>query len=213
MSLEEIKKLYERRKKDIERRLKEFKELFERSSDDRIFAELIFCLLTPQSRAKKCWEVVENLMEKGLLLGGDHGEVLRELEGVRFRKRKAWYVIEARKTFASGGKIRMKDTIRNFSSPGEAREWLVKNVKGMGYKEASHFLRNIGMGEDFAILDRHILKNLKVLGIIDSIPRSMTKKRYMKIEGRMRRFSREIGIPMSHLDLLFWSKETGEVFK
>ncbi|GAJ17855.1 unnamed protein product, partial [marine sediment metagenome] len=24
------------------------------------------------------------------------------------------------------------------------REWVVKNFKGLGYKEASHFLRNIG---------------------------------------------------------------------
>ncbi len=210
----EIKELYEMRKSDIERRLKEFKELFENSNDDRIFAELIFCLLTPQSKAKICWKVVENLMEKDLLIHGSYEQVLRELKGVRFKKNKAKYIIEARKTFTRENEIRIKSVISSFSDSKKAREWLVKNVKGMGYKEASHFLRNIGFGEDLAILDRHILKNLRLLRVIEDIPKkTLTKKRYMEIENKMREFSRDIGIPLSHLDLLFWSKETGEIFK
>ena len=209
----EIKELYEMRKGDIERRLKEFKELFENSNDDRIFAELIFCLLTPQSKAKICWKAVENLMEKDLLIRGSYEQVLRELKGVRFKKNKARYIMEARKTFTRENEIRIKGVISGFSDSKKAREWLVKNVKGMGYKEASHFLRNIGFGEDLAILDRHILKNLRLLGVIEAIPKTLTKKRYMEIENKMREFSRDIGIPLSHLDLLFWSKETGEIFK
>ncbi|RKX48489.1 MAG: DNA lyase [Thermotoga sp.] len=210
----EIKELYEMRKSDIERRLKEFKELFENSNDDRIFAELIFCLLTPQSKAKICWKAVENLMEKDLLIHGSYEQVLRELKGVRFKKNKAKYIIEARKTFTRENEIRIKSVISSFSDSKKAREWLVKNVKGMGYKEASHFLRNIGFGEDLAILDRHILKNLRLLRVIEDIPKkTLTKKRYMEIENKMREFSRDIGIPLSHLDLLFWSKETGEIFK
>ena len=202
------------RKRDIERRLKEFKELFENSNDDRIFAELIFCLLTPQSKAKICWKAVENLMKKDLLIRGSYEQVLRELKGVRFKKNKAKYIIEARKTFTKENEIRIKSVISSFSDSTKAREWLVKNVKGMGYKEASHFLRNIGFGEDLAILDRHILKNLRLLGVIEDIPKkTLTKKRYMEIENKMREFSRDIGIPLSHLDLLFWSKETGEIFK
>ena len=210
----EIKELYEMRKSDIERRLKEFKELFENSNDDRIFAELIFCLLTPQSKAKICWKAVENLMEKDLLIHGSYEQVLRELKGVRFKRNKAKYIIEARKTFTRENEIRIKSVISSFSDSKKAREWLVKNVKGMGYKEASHFLRNIGFGEDLAILDRHILKNLRLLRVIEDIPKkTLTKKRYMEIENKMREFSRDIGIPLSHLDLLFWSKETGEIFK
>ncbi|HDD57123.1 MAG TPA: hypothetical protein ENF43_01225 [Thermoplasmatales archaeon] len=138
---------------------------------------------------------------------------MRELKGVRFKKNKAKYIIEARKTFTRENEIRIKSVISSFSDSKKAREWLVKNVKGMGYKEASHFLRNIGFGEDLAILDRHILKNLRLLGVIEDIPKTLTKKRYMEIENKMRKFSRKIGIPLSHLDLLFWSKETGEIFK
>ena len=84
---------------------------------------------------------------------------------------------------------------------------------GLGYKEASHFLRNIGLGEEFAILDRHILRNLARLKVIPEVPVSITKKRYLEIEEKLRRFAADIGIPVAELDLLFWSKETGWIFK
>ena len=49
----------------------------------------------------------------------------------------------------------------------ELRNWLAKNVKGYGLKEAGHFLRNIGISDNkITILDRHILRNLKKLNII-----------------------------------------------
>src|SRR5439155_1300502 len=88
-----------------------------------------------------------------------------------------------------------------------------KHVMGLGYKEASHFLRNIGLGEEFAILDRHILRNLARLKVIPEVPASITKKRYLEIEEKLRRFAADISIPMAELDLLFWSKETGWIFK
>ncbi len=90
---------------------------------------------------------------------------------------------------------------------------LVRNIKGFGYKEASHFLRNIGMGKDIAILDRHILKNLKRYGAIKKIPSHMSTRQYLDIEDKARRFARKIRIPLDELDLLFWSRETGEIFK
>jgi len=89
----------------------------------------------------------------------------------------------------------------------------VANVLGLGYKEASHFLRNIGLGEDLAILDRHILKNLALLGVIDKVPESPTKRLYIEIEKQMTAFSSQAGIPMGQLDLLLWYKEAGEIFK
>ena len=89
----------------------------------------------------------------------------------------------------------------------------MKNLTGLGYKEAGHFLRNIGFGERIAILDRHILKNLYSLGVIEEIPASLSGKKYLDIEKKMADFSKEMHIPLSHLDLLLWSKETGEIFK
>src|SRR5207249_12322603 len=94
-----------------------------------------------------------------------------------------------------------------------ARDWLAREIDGLGLKEASHFLRNTGRGEDFAILDRHILRNLIRHGVVRRLPQTLTARRYLDIEARTQQFSHEIGIPMSALDLLFWSRETGEIFK
>jgi N-glycosylase/DNA lyase len=88
----------------------------------------------------------------------------------------------------------------------------VENVKGLGYKESSHFLRNIGY-RNLAILDRHILKNLEKFGAIRTIPKSLTRKQYLKLEKQFHRFADAVGIPLDELDLLFWSLETGEILK
>jgi len=210
--IENIKRIYSKIKNDIEKRLKDFKERW-KSNDEKIFYELVFCLLTPQSKAKVCWNAVERMTKKNLILGGDKKEIIDAIEGVRFKYKKAEYIIEARNLFSIDGKIKIKDFIKKIMPPSNAREWMVKNVKGMGYKEASHFLRNIGFGENFSILDRHILKNLKFIGIIEEIPSSLNKNRYITIEKKMKKFSEEIEIPLSHLDLVLWYKETGEIFK
>ncbi|HLD49351.1 MAG TPA: N-glycosylase/DNA lyase [archaeon] len=201
----ELKKIHAEKKGEIEQRLKDFKKVF-REDDERLFAELAFCLLTPQSRAKLCWLAIQNINDAGMLHDSSEEQLLNHLSSVRFCGNKSRYIVEARKHMPIKDKID-PDNI------AETREWLVSNVKGFGYKEASHFLRNIGFGSDIAILDRHILKNLKKHGVINEIPKTITKKNYFEIENRMRDFSKRSGIPMAHLDLLFWSNETGEIFK
>jgi len=207
MGIEEIKNIYHIIEDEIRLRLEEFRKLGRYGSEKDIFTELVFCLLTPQSKAQSCWETVETLLNKNLLLEGNEDQISKELSRVRFRYKKAGYIVEARKHFPLRGKI------KKFSNIYDTRDWLVQNVKGMGYKEASHFLRNIGFGEELAILDRHILKNLKFLGVIDEVPHSLPRKKYFEIEKKMKKFSEKIKIPMCHLDLVLWYKETGEVFK
>jgi len=209
---DELHKLYQERRDAIRTRLSEFKQVLQRSEED-VFAELCFCLLTPQSSAKTCWDAVTRLREKNLLLKGSQQDIEPVLNGVRFNDTKARYIVEARALFSKDGAMLIKPQITSFYNPYELREWFVENVKGLGYKEASHFLRNIGLGEEFAILDRHILRNLAQLKVIPEVPATLTKKRYLEIEEKVRQFSKEIGIPMADLDLLLWSKETGWIFK
>ena len=198
---------------EIKRRLDEFKKLWQTGGDDEIFAELVFCMLTPQSRAKVCWRAVENLIRKGLLIKGSKSQIAHELVGVRFNRKKAEHIVGARKQFMVDGKVSIKARIAQFDNPFDAREWLVHNVRGIGYKEASHFLRNIDRGEELAILDRHILRNLKALDVIEEIPRTLSRSKYLEIETEMRKFAEKIDISMGELDLLLWYMGTGEIFK
>ena len=152
-------------------------------------------------------------MREGILFTGDAGHIVKELDGVRFIYKKSEYIVEARKRFLDDGRVSIKSIISQIDDGHEAREWLVQNVKGIGYKEASHFLRNIGFEQNLAILDRHILKNLQFIGVIEEIPGFLSRRRYFDIEKRMIEFSEAVQIPIGHLDLVMWYKETGEIFK
>jgi len=211
--INELKELYKEKESIISRRVAEFRRLRKSGDEVDYLKELIFCILTPQSKAKICWQKVLELFEEKLIFGGTVEDIASVLAGVRFRFNKAYYIVLAREKFIADGKIILREKIKQFGRPLQAREWLVKNIKGMGYKEASHFLRNIGFGENLAILDRHIIKNLKHFGVISEIPKSLTRKKYLGIEKKFLSFAEIINIPPSHLDLLLWCKETGGVFK
>ena len=194
--MEKIQKLYRKRSKEIKARLREFE------TNKDIFQELCYCLLTPGTSAFRADSAIKELSERRLLSIGNERQISNVLKKkIRFHNTKAKNIVMARKNF--------KEISCNLE-----REWIVQNVKGLGWKEASHFLRNIGKGRNLAIIDRHILKNLKEFGFIDKVPETVSsRKQYLGYEERVREFSRKSGIPMEELDLLLWSKETGTVFK
>jgi len=203
--MKKLKNEYAKRKREIKKRLRNFARIYKGKEKD-IFAELCFCLLTPQSKAVNCDKAIRELKKSGLLLKGSPGDIkpcLRRL--VRFHNKKSKYLVAARKVF-SKRKIDPKNILKT-------REWLVKNIKGLSYKEAGHFLRNIGLGRGVAILDVHILRNLKRLGVIKKVPSAMSRRAYLETEDKMKKFAEYVNIPLEELDLLLWSGETGFVFK
>ncbi len=211
-TVEKLKEVYRRKKSEIKKRFDAFELKWENGSEEEIFAELVFCILTPQSNAISCWNSVRNLKSRNLLLEGTERVIAKTLKGVRFHNKKAKYIIEARKLFSVNGKISIKPKAKQ-ASIRDIRDWFVQKVKGLGYKEASHFLRNVGLTDDLAILDRHILRNLKLTGVIKEIPNSLPRKKYIDLEDRMREFAEKINIPIGYLDFVMWYKETGKIFK
>jgi len=208
----EIKQVYSKFKKEIEHRLNSFKKIGKNANAEELFTELAFCILTPQSKAKLCWDTILEMQKKNILFKGTKKEIKEKLQKVRFKNKKTEYLFEARNKFF-GDNNSIYENIKKSKSPLELREYLVKNVKGIGWKEASHFLRNIGLGADIAILDRHILRNLIELGILEEYPKNLSGKKYEEIEEKMKKLSKNLEIPMDTLDHVFWAKETGEVFK
>ena len=209
---EELKQKYEKRKDEIKQRLQEFLEV-KNESDERIFSELAFCLCTPQSKATNAWKAIEALSKNNLLYTGSAEQLKPFMNTVRFNENKSKYIELARKIFTNSDRLEIKKFFQQLGSTFEMREWLVENVYGMGMKEASHFLRNTGLAFDLAILDVHILKNLQKYGVNEEIPKTLSKKIYIEIENKMKKFSEQIDIPFPELDLLFWAEETGFIFK
>ncbi len=200
---EEIIKVYAEIKDKIEQKFFEFRR--RGKERDKVLEELVFCLLTPQSKAEVCWRATEGIISDKKISASSQ-RLLPYLSGIRFRKKKSQY-IEAGVQRIIG---EWAEFSRCLKEENKAREWLVKKIKGMGYKEASHFLRNIGHGENLAILDRHILKSLEGFGIKGDVK---TKSGYLDLEEKMRDFSMSLGIPLSHLDFVLWYMETGRIFK
>ncbi|MEX2191628.1 MAG: DNA lyase [Bacteroidota bacterium] len=204
--LDDLRSLYEMRKVPIRSRLQEFSNV----PPSAYFYELVYCLLTPQSSAVNADKAVQSLRSVQFQeRGGDPESFLRNpTHYIRFHKTKSRHLLLARESFQT-----IARAITDATESSELRDWLVMNVLGLGYKEATHFLRNIGKNGGLAILDRHILRNLKRHNVIRTIPESLSKKKYLTIEKQFMKFSVRIGIPLDELDLLFWSMETGEIRK
>ena len=193
---------YGKRKTEIRTRLEEFKGV----RGDDIFYEMCFCLLTPQSSGLRADACVQELKALDFFNNDvDPRPILKKK--IRFHNNKSKYLLEMKKKYNL-----LKEKITSAQDQHELRDYLLDEVKGFGLKETHHFLRNIGY-RNFAILDRHILRNLNKLRVIKSLPKTLTKKNYFMIEKNFKQFSENVGIPMDELDLLFWSIETGKVFK
>jgi N-glycosylase/DNA lyase len=196
-----IKKEFSKRKDLIEKRLYEFSEVPEKD----YFYELCFCLLTPGSKARQAERVIDFLKEKDFENQAiDFGD---ELKKVRFHNTKKKRLVDMKKKYPQ-----ILSEVRRSNDNFKLREYLVGHVDGLGYKEASHFLRNIGR-KNLAILDRHILKNLVKLEVLDEYPNSLSRKAYLEIESRFKQLAKGNSVSIDELDLLFWSLETGEIFK
>ena len=190
-------------------RMDEFRQVHTMDSQ-KWYEELVYCLLTAYASARMGQKCVDALCCDGVLMNGSLQDVTGCLvtEGHRFAKIRAEYIYNTRHHAYS-----IKEKISSFKDIRDARDWLAKNIKGLGLKEASHYLRNVGYF-DLAILDRHILANMNEHGIINHPKsKSLTRKRYFEYERKLQHVSDRLGIPLGELDLYMWYRKTGAVLK
>jgi len=188
----------------VNNRIKEFKDI-DKKSNKELFKELCFCILTANFNAEKCIKIQNEIGDDFLLLTEkDLAEKLTKM-GHRFPNYRAKYIADSSKY----NKM-LKDVVC-FSKDTQIREWLVKNIKGLGYKESSHFLRNIGF-DNIAIIDFHIIDILVSHNLI-SKPKSLTKKKYIEIENVLKNIARKTNLSLAELDLYLWYLETGKILK
>lgn len=204
--LDEIKRLKFSVGEIVKERMEEFREI-RAKGEKEIFKELCFCLLTANFSAERSIRIQEEIGDGFILWSED--KLRKELKrlGHRYPEKRAEYIVKARESLGYLGNL-----INSGRSGKEIREELVKRIKGLGYKESSHFLRNIGF-EDVAIIDRHILNVLRDYDLIREIPRSLTRRRYLQIEKILERIAEEGGLSLGELDLYLWYTKTGKILK
>ena len=190
----------------VRQRIEEFRRVPHQGME-RVFSELAFCILTANYSAEGGIRIQETLGHRAFLEMPEEelARRLREL-GHRFPEARARYIVMARP------KARViYEMVKRGGRTQAMRQWLAGNVKGIGYKEASHFLRNTGH-LDVAILDYHVLDVLDKHGIVRR-PRSLTPRRYMEIEEVVKKLAEELSMAPGELDLYLWYMETGKVLK
>jgi N-glycosylase/DNA lyase len=185
--IKKISKIKQEMSGNCKRNLKGFRK--DSFAEKERFNELCFCILVAGSsleQTKKAWQ--EN---KKYFLNLDEDDLRDKLRdsGCRFNHRAA-YIVEARES--------IKNIDFSEKDPFVLREKLEKKIKGLGMKEASHFLRNIGYG-CFAILDTHVLKTLKGNKLIVDSQKNPTKKRYLEIEKILGRIANALKISQAEL--------------
>lgn len=212
-TIENIKKAHAARRREIRRRMAEFAAIGKRGTDLNLWEEMVFCFFTGGCSARMGLNALEAV--KPILLTGEQNELAKALSGVhRYPNARARYIVASRAFLREHCGLRLRKKLNSFDCGLERRDWLVreKGIKGLGYKEASHYLRNIGFS-GYAILDKHVLNCLAELKIIDAPKPPNTRSRYLMIEDRMKSLSFETGIDFDELDLVLWSMKTDIILK
>ncbi len=174
---------------------------------------MVYCFFTGGCSARMGLRSVEAV--RGLLKEGSHEELMNALVGRhRYPRARARYIVASREFLTADCEMRLRQRLSGFSDPLERRDWLVKEkgIKGLGYKEASHYLRNIGL-KGYAILDKHVLRCMSELKIIEEPKPPNTRSKYLRVEDKLKKFALRSEIDFDELDLVLWSMKTGEILK
>lgn len=213
LTIERIKSAHATRREEIRSRLAEFEAIWKSGTDEKLWEEMVFCFFTGGCSAKMGLRSIEAV--RPLLLDGTHEELTSALTGAhRYPRARAGYIVASREFLREHCGLRLRKKLQSFDDDLERRDWLVKEkrIKGLGYKEASHFLRNIGL-KGYAILDKHVLRSLAELEIIDDPKPPNTRLKYLTIEKQLKTLAEKAEIDFDELDLVLWSLKTGEILK
>jgi len=176
-----------------------------KSRNDSLFMELCFCILTANTSAEM------GIRTQRIIMNGfieySRERLSEELKNAKYRfyNKRADYIINSR--FIRKNIKKLISSMDHFT----LREYLVNNVKGLGYKEASHFLRNIGIF-DFAILDKHILQLLFDYGYTKDTKLN-SRADYLEKEEVFNSLAYDYNMQPGIMDLYLWQIATGKILK
>jgi N-glycosylase/DNA lyase len=99
----------------------------------------------------------------------------------------------------------IKKMLYSAKDPHEARLKIITTAVGIGPKQASLFLRNIGYADNLAILDSHVLKYMVLQAFIPQPLQGVSHIRtYEKIETRLNQYAMNLRMRLAYLDRVIW---------
>lgn len=183
--------------------------------------ELVACILGSQVRYEMALSALKRIENSGLLddkwwyciSDNFESKVFDLLSGntlldpdkfcYRFPKIRAHQLTKARNTLAGQS---LSQWLCITSDPKCMRQKLVINISGLGPKQASMFLRNIGKSYDLAILDTHVIRFMNMKNLLHTKPVNIgTLSSYERVEKIFVDYADTLGCPVGYLDLAIWA--------
>lgn len=96
------------------------------------------------------------------------------------------------------------DLLEGFADHHAGRAWFVQHAPGLGPKQSSMFLRNIGATYELAVLDRHVMNYMAVVGLSEAAPAARSMSAYVREERVLSAHAQEFGLPVGLLDWAVW---------
>ena len=182
-------------------------------SEDDLWRELVSCILGSRVRFETAHAAVERMDDMHLLSSSRRPARFDQYEkdtvtalsgGYPFYRMRANQIRRAAEhVYCTRGSIR--DLLVHAGDVCSARRLLAAEVSGLGPKQASLFLRNIGYAKNVAVLDVHVLTYMTWVGLIDAPLRSVsTVHKYETLEDSFIEHAWSFDCTPDQFDLAVW---------
>ena len=183
------------------------------NSEDNLWRELVYCILGSRVRFETVYAAVDRMYDFNLLSSPRSDSEFNELEqntvealstGYPYFRVRANHIRRAAEhIYKSKGSI--KNFLSNINDVRSARRLLATEVVGLGPKQASLYLRNIGFTKSIAVLDTHILTYLSWVGFVESPLKSVSSVgKYESLEESFINYAYSLGCSPDRFDLAVW---------
>jgi N-glycosylase/DNA lyase len=190
-------------------------------TEDDLWRELVACILGSRVRFEVAHSAVERMERRRLFCERrrssrfqqyeqDVMAALSERDTPGELNRYPFFRIRANQIRRAAERLyKSKDTLRSFLEDSrdirDARRRLALEVSGLGPKQASLFLRNIGYAAHVAILDIHVLTYMSWVGLTEMPMRSVpTVRKYEALEDAFIEHAYSFGYTPDRFDLAVW---------
>jgi N-glycosylase/DNA lyase len=194
-------------------------------TEDDLWYELIACILGSQTKYELAQAFTKHLQTSHILdfeiMKNDFNNFEQKLidtlsqkiifnfnnitvtQRYRYPRSKANYIRRTGESIYNNSSLR--NLLLEYNNPFDTRKLLISNAVGIGPKQASLFLRNIGYADNLAILDVHVLRYMSLLHLFSFPVKNIgITSIYERVESILRKYAETLNTKLSNLDLAIW---------
>jgi N-glycosylase/DNA lyase len=195
--------------------------------ESKLLSELVLCILSSQEKYEVALAIMKSLQKENTLRipknRSDFKDTTAQIKNIlrmpvdfqfngknysrrlRFYTKKAQYINDTLENIYLN-KLTIKKILNQKDCINETRKNIINYSTGIGPKQASMFLRNIGYYSEFAVLDKHVLDYMRLMGLINISGVSFSSILvYQKIENKLKSYADTYKVNLLHLDLAIWT--------